>query len=50
LLYLLKANSMPGYIVRFDNSKSFKENLVENVLQRGGYLYEEAEILFKTGN
>ncbi|AEH24538.1 ATP-binding protein [Pyrococcus yayanosii] len=38
---------IPAYLLQFDPEKSFKENVVENVLSKGSYLYEEAEILLR---
>ncbi|MEX2705270.1 MAG: ATP-binding protein [Candidatus Freyrarchaeum guaymaensis] len=38
---------VPGYLASFSGEKSFTENLVENVFSKGGYLYEEAEILLR---
>ncbi|MEX2753517.1 MAG: ATP-binding protein, partial [Candidatus Freyarchaeota archaeon] len=38
---------VPSYLASFDAWKTFEENLVENVFSKGGYLYEEAEILLK---
>ncbi len=38
---------VPSYLASFDSRKTFEENLVENIFSKGGYLYEEAEILLK---
>lgn len=38
---------IPAYLLRFDPEKSFDENVVERVLSKGAFLYEEAEILLK---
>lgn len=38
---------VPSYLVSFNDRKTFEKNLVENIFSRGGYLYEEAEILLR---
>ncbi|NJF24814.1 ATP-binding protein [Thermococcus sp. Bubb.Bath] len=38
---------IPAYLIRFDPEKSFDENVIERVLSKGAFLYEEAEILLK---
>nr|MDO8081790.1 ATP-binding protein [Candidatus Freyarchaeota archaeon] len=38
---------VPSYLASFNGRKTFEKNLVENIFSRGGYLYEEAEILLK---
>ncbi|AAL81004.1 ATP-binding protein [Pyrococcus furiosus DSM 3638] len=38
---------IPAYLLQFDPEKSFDENVVEKVLSKGAFLYEEAEILLK---
>lgn len=38
---------IPAYLLQFNPEKSFDENVVENVLSKGAFLYEEAEILLR---
>ncbi len=36
---------IPGYLNKFDPARSFAENLKANVLNKGAYLYNEADLL-----
>ena len=38
---------IPAYLLQFNPDKSFDENVVENVLSKGAFLYEEAEVLLR---
>ncbi len=38
---------IPAYLLQFDPKKTFDENVVENVLSKGAFLYEEAEFLLR---
>ncbi|WP_297458692.1 ATP-binding protein [Thermococcus sp.] len=38
---------IPAYLLQFDSKKTFDENVVKNVLSKGAFLYEEAEILLR---
>ncbi|NJE02736.1 ATP-binding protein [Thermococcus sp. MV11] len=38
---------IPAYLLQFDPKKGFDENVVENVLSKGAFLYEEAEFLLR---
>ncbi|ASJ04833.1 MULTISPECIES: ATP-binding protein [Thermococcus] len=38
---------IPAYLLQFDPKKDFDENVVENVLSKGAFLYEEAEFLLR---
>ncbi|WP_456398046.1 ATP-binding protein [Palaeococcus sp. (in: euryarchaeotes)] len=38
---------VPAYLLQFEPEKSFDENVVGNVLSKGSFLYEEAEILMR---
>jgi len=38
---------IPAYLLQFSPKKSFDENVVERVLSKGAFLYEEAEFLLR---
>ncbi|USH00462.1 ATP-binding protein [Thermococcus argininiproducens] len=38
---------IPAYLLQFSPEKSFNENVVERVLSKGAFLYEEAEFLLR---
>lgn len=38
---------IPQYLLKFDDSKSMKENVIENLLNKYSYLYEEPKNLLK---
>ncbi|AEC52119.1 hypothetical protein PNA2_1205 [Pyrococcus sp. NA2] len=38
---------IPAYLLQFSPDKSFDENVVEKVLSKGAFLYEEAEFLLR---
>ncbi|WP_258084090.1 ATP-binding protein [Thermococcus thermotolerans] len=38
---------IPAYLLQFSPEKSFDENVVERVLSKGAFLYEEAEFLLR---
>ncbi|NJE10625.1 ATP-binding protein [Thermococcus sp. MAR1] len=38
---------IPAYLLQFSPEKSFDENVVEKVLSKGAFLYEEAEFLLR---
>ncbi len=38
---------IPAYLLQFDPKKGFDKNVVENVLSKGAFLYEEAEFLLR---
>ncbi|MCD6524765.1 MAG: ATP-binding protein [Thermococcus sp.] len=38
---------IPAYLLQFDPEKSFDENVIERVLSKGAFLYEEAEFLLR---
>lgn len=38
---------VPAYLLQFDPEKSFDENVLEKVLSKGAFLYEEAEFLLR---
>ncbi|ASJ09492.1 ArsR family transcriptional regulator [Thermococcus siculi] len=38
---------IPAYLLQFDPRKGFDENVVEKVLSKGAFLYEEAEFLLR---
>jgi len=38
---------IPAYLLQFNPDKGFDENVVENVLSKGAFLYEEAEVLLR---
>ena len=38
---------IPAYLLQFSPEKSFDENVVDSVLSKGAFLYEEAEILLR---
>ncbi|CAB50362.1 Hypothetical protein PAB1412 [Pyrococcus abyssi GE5] len=38
---------IPAYLLQFSSNKSFDENVVERVLFKGAFLYEEAEFLLR---
>ncbi|AEK72128.1 hypothetical protein GQS_01125 [Thermococcus sp. 4557] len=38
---------IPAYLLKFEPEKGFNENVVDNVLSKGAFLYEEAEILLR---
>jgi len=38
---------IPAYLLQFDPKKGFDENVVERVLSKGAFLYEEAEFLLR---
>ena len=40
-------DGIPLYILKFDNKKTFIENLKENVFKKDQFLYQESEILLK---
>lgn len=38
---------IPGYLAKFHANKSFEENIIEKMLSKGEFLYEEVEILLR---
>lgn len=38
---------MPYYLVRFDDKVSLRENILNNILYRDGFLHEEADLLLR---
>jgi len=36
---------IPGYLNKFDPARSFRQNVLEQVLNKGAYLYNEADLL-----
>jgi AAA+ ATPase superfamily predicted ATPase len=38
---------MPYYLATFDDDRPFEENILRNILYRGGLLHEEAELLLR---
>ncbi|WP_457750892.1 ATP-binding protein [Thermococcus sp.] len=41
------SGGIPAYLLQFSPEKSFDENVVERVLSKGAFLYEEAEFLLR---
>jgi AAA+ ATPase superfamily predicted ATPase len=40
-------DTIPGYLVKFSSGKSVKENLIDSILSKGEFLYEEVGILLR---
>ncbi|MDA8273046.1 MAG: ATP-binding protein [Deltaproteobacteria bacterium] len=47
LLHFAVAGGIPEYWLKFDPSKSFKENLLLHIIKKGEFLYDEPEFILR---